>query len=146
MLLWKEEILFENKGRVTDFITVQDKKNMSKTNRNRLKSSLSHVSVNPLRTTYRCQLFRVPRCPLVRFPVCFIDPGVHTVHALCPLPVDHSSLFLTNSQTEKNQGNSIRRRSITADSIAADVLVPSVLDITLHSVKFFTEHATRFEG
>lgn len=107
------------------------------------ESSFSDASVNPRSSTNRSQLFRLPRRPLVRFPVCFVEPGVHAVHALCPLPVNHSSFLLTVAQTQNADD---RSQPLVIDSIGADVHVPPVLDVTLHSVKFFPKHAARFEG
>lgn len=113
------------------------------------ESSFSHVSVSPLSKnlspTHCSQLFRVQWGLLVWFLVCFIDPGIRAVHALCPLPIDHSPLLLTDSPVEKKQFRDNQSQLPVIDSIAADVLVPSVLDMTLHSVKLFIKHAVRFE-
>lgn len=79
------------------------------------ESSFSQVSVSPLSKnlspTHCSQLFRVQWGLLVWFLVCFIDPGIRAVHALCPLPIDHSPLLLTDSPVEKK---TVQRQSITA--------------------------------
>lgn len=152
MLLWKEKISFENKCRVIihrfHYGARQDRQNMSRTSRNRLKAAFltcHQPSVKNLSSTHCCQLFRVHWGSLVWFPVCFIGPGLRAVHALCPLPIDHSPLLLTDSPTKKKQLKEVWSQPPPIDSIAADVLVPSVLDMTLHSVKLFSKHAARFE-
>ena len=38
---------------------------------------------------------------LLCLPAGVVDLGVHAVHALCPLPVDHTVLLLTEDTTAK---------------------------------------------
>lgn len=146
MLSWKEKISFENKCRVVihRFHYGARRTKHVKDKQKKSESSFSHVSVSP---THHSQLFRVRWSPLVWFLVCFIDPGLRAVDALRPLPIDHSPLLLTDPRAKKQKQKPVQTRSRppVIDSIAADVLVPSVLDMTLHSVKLFTKHAARFE-
>lgn len=90
------------------------------------------MSVNALSSTNRSQLFRLPCRPLVWFPVGFIEPGVHAVHALCPLPVDHSSFLLTVSQTQK-QAVDHSRSLLTASARTCTYLLSWMWPSTLWS-------------
>ncbi len=70
--------------------------------------------------THRFQLFRVSPCFLVWLLVCFVNLGVHAVHALCPLSIDHSPLLLTGSTAETS--NSVQRKWIAANWLSTVML------------------------
>lgn len=59
--------------------------------------------------THMFQLFSVSRGLLLWLLVCFVNLGVHAVHALRPLSIDHSPLLLTGSTAKTS--NSVRKKN-----------------------------------
>lgn len=53
--------------------------------------------------SHRFELFRLSCSLLVWFPVRVVDFGLHAIHALRPLSIEHSPLLLTKSPGEDNR-------------------------------------------
>lgn len=100
--------------------------------------------------SHRFELFRLSCSLLVWFPVRVVDFGLHAIHALRPLSIEHSPLLLTKSPGEDNRFSwdffyiSFLKGGVTK-SVATDGLLPLVLDVTFHLVQLFSKHTTRFE-
>lgn len=120
---WREKILMQR------FISVENQISV------KTESELTHLF----------RLFWVSARLLFRLLVCFVNLGVHAVHALCPLSINHFVLLLTGSKAKK-KACSVRRKLITEDRRRrCGPALPSVLDMTLDPVQLFPKHSTRFE-
>lgn len=102
-----------------------------------LVSSHANLSV-----AHRPRLFGVSRRPLVRLLEGVVDFGVHAVHALRPLAVNHSPFLLTAQRGKKQQMTSTEPAGLKSDRRGGDLtfcpgydlLLCAALSRTCHTV------------